>query len=1381
MAATNRPGVEITQALAQTATVQAAPALTPVVIGIVRQIVELRQDDGSINPSAKYSAQKYNQAAFNVPQASFPDPRGIIDEVNVDESKIAAALYFGGRLTSLPRGSHGSTGSSFLRDIDTFAKPVIRSTVADSFIFASGAGSVLTLAFDRVNPADVSADVTVTLVGTLTTAEVVEEINTAVGATVAVEFVDTLGDFGPALASYVQIASTSAGAASSITLRPGTSALKILFGAAFDDSKEYRIVGAGFRGQDDADGDLTTPWIEFFRGEYYVDDVITVFPADNLANSVWVGLLSTTAETFASAKAAAVTFSGASPTVPLKAATGTKAGDSFWASGARVGGTAEVTKLEATRFKVGNLNSVLSVFDADGVPTTRVYDAFEVNTLSHPTPFAPKFTYFVANNLVFGEVLPAGTEATLTGSNTGFLARSAYVQSTAAITFPVNLASLTIDYQITTDGVQGDQSTYIFTGGPFANIGALVAALTGEIPGITVTNSLNRLVLRTTATGADQAISIKSTGTANTALLFSIVVATEDTGKDVEFATAATLTGDAFSLPLAFLTGMNVSVTVVDAKGTHTLSGTLGAGAGAATTISALATAVESVVGDDGGIPTLMFSGPADAYGALTVTSLEGGTDVSISITATDEGDAFRFMGFYDNAGDEPAKVASTATAYPLALNTLVLSVAIDEGAGPTTLTDTLGAGEAAAVSGAALAALLNARVPLTEITGRRVVQYIGDLGGTDSLRIRTVLGGATKSLDVDAGVGTAGVLVGFITVTNDTDTGAASVGNADDVGADGLKSTTLGFFLDNSPEVIEAQFSTNSLQDAIDEINRVVGGATDIASETASALTLTSALKGVASEVEIATDVAYTADTVLGITGSSRGTGRPNPDFYVDSLGGVVLGAHILRNGSTGIPFGLTSALADLYISYRGIRQDVTALAAQPSTLTFNTVAEMEEAIGPITTENPGALACFLAMSNAPTTQVTFLGVDEISDAAPYGTIDAWARALEILESKQAYCLAPITDDPYIEGLVSAHVQALSTPAARDERICFIWTEVPSRAVAITAASSTGGSTNGINNSFTMDVNPSSELIANGIDPGDPIPYADQLYLEVVIVESNVSTLRRYSVSDVNGVVLTLRTTFLATENTDSFYTTTTLDGLLGLSSQTWSLKIRGAELLVQGTTRKDLTAITEAAADEGQAYASRRVYYLFHGDIETSVNGLVLRVPGFYMTACKAGMVAQLAAQQPFTQVPIQGVSKVYGVDDTFTEDQMDTVADGGRYLVINFGGQVVSRHSRSTDTSSIEARELSITKQIDKLAKSLRNTNRNFIGRYVITPNFLDMLTMANQGALEKEVLLGTVNGAKLVSILQDESNPDTILEEVEVQPAYPCNKIRITIVS
>ena len=333
MASNDRPGVEITQSLTQTATVKASPALTPVVIGVVRQIIELRQADGSVNPSAKYTQRQYNQAALNAPQANFPDPRGIIDEVDVDETEISAALYFGGRLSVLPRGSHGSFGTSFLRDIDTFAKPAFRSTEANSFAFDGTVGSVLTLVFDKVNPTDTSDDVAITLLGTLTVTETADAINEAVGAEVASVFVDTDGDFGPALDEYLEIASTIAGAVSSVTIRPGTSALKILFGAGFDDSKTYRAEGAGFRGQDDEDGDLFTPWIEFYRGDYLVDGVATAFPADATSDSVWVGLLKGPAEDFENSKAAAVTFTGGSPTVPLKAATGSTPGDTFWASG----------------------------------------------------------------------------------------------------------------------------------------------------------------------------------------------------------------------------------------------------------------------------------------------------------------------------------------------------------------------------------------------------------------------------------------------------------------------------------------------------------------------------------------------------------------------------------------------------------------------------------------------------------------------------------------------------------------------------------------------------------------------------------------------------------------------------------------------------------------------------------------------------------------------------------------------------------------------------------------------------------------------------------------------------------------------------------------
>jgi len=543
----------------------------------------------------------------------------------------------------------------------------------------------------------------------------------------------------------------------------------------------------------------------------------------------------------------------------------------------------------------------------------------------------------------------------------------------------------------------------------------------------------------------------------------------------------------------------------------------------------------------------------------------------------------------------------------------------------------------------------------------------------------------------------------------------------------------------------------------------------------------LTSLLKGVASKVEVDDDASYDADEVLGLSGSAVGTGRPDPDFYLDGDGSVNIGASILRNGTSGQPFTLPSALADIYVAYKALRLDVSASAENPSLLTFTSTTEIDEAIGPISTENPLALGCFLALANAPGSGVSALGIDEVSEAAPTGTLDGWARALEFLESREVYTIAPLTDDSYVLGLVSTHVQSLSQATNRSERIAFIWSPVPNRAVDVTVTSGTDGETNTSDDSFTLDVNPASDLIAAGIDPSDPIPFDDQLFLEVVVTTAGTTELRRYSVSEVNGVVLTLRTSFEDDENEDGFYTTETLLASLVLDGQSWSLKIRGDELVIAGTSRRDLNAVASAVAEQATPFASRRVYYLFLDSFDTSIDGVTTKVDGFYIAAAKAGMVAELAPQQPFTNVPIVGVGQVYGTDDTFSENQMDTIADGGRYVVVNQGGRGASRHSRSTSTTSIESRELSITKAIDWLAKGLRATNRVFIGRFVITRGFLDQLTMANEGFLDLSEQLGVVTEAALKSILQDTNNPDTVLVEVEVEPAFPCNKIKITIVS
>lgn len=1381
MASTNRPGVEITQELSESATVVAAPSLVPVVVGVCYQIVEATDSEGALDSDAKYTAEQYNQASMFIPQADFPDPRDNIDEINIDEGSVALSLYFGGSLRTLDRGSNDTYGSALLKLMNRSRKAAFRTPEAEPYVFDSTTGDALTLAFDVVNPENVSSDVTVTLLGSLTAQEVCDEINDAVGSDVASVYTPDSG-----VTNYVQVTSPTFGAVSSITMRAGTAAIPVLFGA-LDSSVEYRVEGAGFHGQDDEDSDLTTPWIEFAQGGYFEDDVeVASFPVG--ADSFLAGQVDQDGD-FNTSKASAVTYTGTSATVPLSAATTSRPGDQLWADGTQVG-SGEIIKVEQSRFKVGKLNNSLSTFDDEGEPTNRVYDTVEVNTESHGTPFSPKYVYFRAQGLTFGSITPEGEAATLTGTEEGLDERPAMVQGSSDISFPLSPASLTLIFAVTEDDVEGDEVTYTFAGGPYANIAALVAALSAadEFSQLTVSADGDRLVLATTKTGADQALSVKSTGTANTALRFSTTAATADTGKDVEFATQAVLTSAAFSLPMSDLSSLDFELVVEDSKGTHAVSAS-GVDISAAATLGDLLQALAEAMGDsdgavsptiyDGGIPvaTLTSSGDADSTGTITITTIEGGESVTLELTAVDDSDGWRYLGFHDATGGAPAQLDSDGGVAVFAgLTGLIIEVTYDDGVA-TVISAAATAGMEAAADPEALAALLNDDPDFNGITasgGTRLVEWFS--ADNDVISVRSIEGGAAVSLTI-AAAQPGCVLMGF-SAAGLADAGAAGGSNADDEGADDLKSTTLIFTLDDNPYEYSVTFDSNSLQDAIDEINALVNGSADVASADGGALVLTSLLSGAASKVAINEDDSD-ADTVLGLSGEDEGAGRPNPDFYLDGDGAINVGPNILRNRSSGIPFSLASALADIYVAYTALRSDVTSSAEEPSLLEFEDTATMEASIGPISVENPLALGTYLALLNAPSVTVSALGVDEASAAAPRGTLDGWSRALDYLESKEVYAIAPLTDDEYVQGLLATHVASMSAPEERGERILFIWSPNPTRAVSVTVASGESGETNGTENSFTLDTNPNSDLIAQGVDPSDPLDVDENVYLEIVVTSGGASELRRYSVSEVNGVVLTLRDEFEDDENEDGFFTTETLDE--ELSGVDWSLKIRGDELLVSGTSIPDTGARATAAAAQAATYASRRVYYLMCESIDTSLNGVTQNIEGYYAAACVAGMVAEQAPQQPFTNLPLTGVSRVYGTDDTFSENQLDTIADGGRYVMVNLGGKTVSRHQRSTSTTSVESRELSITKAIDWLAKGLRSTNRVFIGRSVITSGFLDQLTLSNQGFLRYAEQLGAVRKASLTSLLQDTDNPDTVLIEVEVEPVYPCNKIKITIVS
>lgn len=495
----------------------------------------------------------------------------------------------------------------------------------------------------------------------------------------------------------------------------------------------------------------------------------------------------------------------------------------------------------------------------------------------------------------------------------------------------------------------------------------------------------------------------------------------------------------------------------------------------------------------------------------------------------------------------------------------------------------------------------------------------------------------------------------------------------------------------------------------------------------------------------------------------------RPLPDMYVDLSGAVNIKPYILRN-TDGVPI---TASGQLVISYKALRLDVSSSATTPALLTFDSVESLEEAIPPLTPENPLGLMTYFTLINAPGISVSAIGVDGVNSSNPDGTPEAYARALGFLEAQEVYALAPASQDPTVHQSFSTHVTAISQPDSKGERIAFICPRMPSEDLPTLVTSGQGDSTVTTNVFDTHVASLAADLLAAGVDPIGTIPVSAGVYLDVA------SNANKYSVASLSGTAITVRVAFAAGENDDNFYATTNLPATL--IAENFTIYVRGVPL-VTSTDEPDYARIAEAYQKLGQVYLNRRLVMVAPETVGATIDGTEQELPGYYLCAALAGMVGQLAPQQGFTNYPIAGFTRVKGSNDVFTRRQMNVGAAGGTYWVVQetAGAPLSTRHQLTTDMTSIETRELSITKIVDFVAKFMRAGLRNFIGRFNITQPFLDMLSTVIQGQISYLTSSGVLVGADLNNIVQDSTAPDTVLIDVTLDVPYPCNYIRLTLI-
>lgn len=220
-----------------------------------------------------------------------------------------------------------------------------------------------------------------------------------------------------------------------------------------------------------------------------------------------------------------------------------------------------------------------------------------------------------------------------------------------------------------------------------------------------------------------------------------------------------------------------------------------------------------------------------------------------------------------------------------------------------------------------------------------------------------------------------------------------------------------------------------------------------------------------------------------------------------------------------------------------------------------------------------------------------------------------------------------------------------------------------------------------------------------------------------------------------------------------------------------------------------KDLTLAEQAdtLAGYSTSLGTRRIVATWPDVLAVSINAVATKVPGYLAGAAYVGMCAGLPSQAGFTNLTLTGFVGRENSDDVFSDTQLDTIAGGGTMILTQpvVDGALSVRHQLTTDVSTIYYQELSVTKNVDLLARFFRNLYAPFLGIYNITDSLLDLLKTRGEGGVEflksrRAPRVGApLRNGQLSRIEESTTQPDSVEIDVTVDIPLPLNNITLTL--
>lgn len=430
------------------------------------------------------------------------------------------------------------------------------------------------------------------------------------------------------------------------------------------------------------------------------------------------------------------------------------------------------------------------------------------------------------------------------------------------------------------------------------------------------------------------------------------------------------------------------------------------------------------------------------------------------------------------------------------------------------------------------------------------------------------------------------------------------------------------------------------------------------------------------------------------------------------------------------------------MYVGYRALSQDHTDVvkSISDSSLIGNFFTDTSP-------ENPLGFAVKKALENAGGSEVKFIGIKDDNSLA-------WTLAVKkTLEREDVYSFVPLTQDAAILSMVAGHISSQSTAEKGRWRIAWFTQAVPTEKRLVgndvfPIVGTIGQYSGDAVGTYRLVEQVGADYLANGVQAGDELRY-------------------NYGVDSFG----------------DDTYETGVVDQVL---SESQLLLLTGPTAPVSVAVKMEVwkTLDTDDQVSElvaGNTWSSRRIYNVLAGGV--GMDGYE-DLEDYYLAAAYAGLRGASAPHQGLTNVELTGVDSIDYLVKDLTGDQLDTLMNAGFWLTSQDpgSGDIYCRKQISTDLTSLNTVEQSITTNIDSISYYKKRLLAPYIGKTNNVPNVHGLIEAQIESAISLfsnpalyPLLGGQITGATIKDIRPHATLRDRLVVEVELELPYPLNNL------